>query len=201
MMTALEARPSGRPRSTEADRAILRAALELCAAEGFEGTTVEAVAARAGVGKATVYRRYPNRVGLVVAAATEVCCGLADEADTGSVREDLRLVAHGIVQTVRADLTRAMLVQIAAEASRLPELREAQRQFVATRRAVLVAAIGRGMDRGELRSDTDVRLMADLIAAPLFHRAVMLGDEVDERYGDAVVDAAITAFQGPTLRR
>lgn len=195
MTAALEARPSGRPRSTEADQAILRAALELCAAEGFEGTTVEAVAARAGVGKATVYRRYPNRVGLVVAAATEVCRGLADEADTGSVRDDLRLVAHGIVRTVQGDLTRAMLIQIAAAASRLPELREAQRQYVATRRAVLAAAIRRGIDRGELRPDTDVRLMADLITSPLFHRAVMLGDDVDERYGDSVVDAAIAAFQ------
>jgi AcrR family transcriptional regulator len=194
MMTTIEARPSGRPRSMEADRAILRAALELCAAEGFEGTTVEAVAARAGVGKATVYRRYPNRVGLVVAAATEVCCGLADHADTGSVREDLRLVAHGIVQTVRSDLTRAMLVQIAAAAARLPELRAAQHQFVATRRTVAVTAIRKGIARGELRSDTDPDLMADLIAAPLLHRAVTLGDAVDECYGDALVDAAIAAF-------
>ena len=193
-VVALEPRASGRPRSVEADKAILRAALELCAAEGFEGTTVEAVAARAGVGKATVYRRYPNRVGLVVAAATEVCGGLGDDADTGSVREDLRLIAHGIVRTVKAELTRAMLVQVAAAASRLPEVREAQRQFVAGRRALATRAIRRGIARGELRPDTDPDLMADLVGTPLFHRAVTLGESVDDRYADALVDAAIGAF-------
>lgn len=187
-------RPLGRPRSHEADQAILRAAVELCATEGFEGTTVEAVAARAGVGKTTVYRRYPNRVGLVVAAATAVCSGLADDADTGSVREDLRLVTSGMLRTLGTALTRAMLVQIAAAASRVPELRDAQRDFVAARRAVTTSAIRRGVDRGELREDTDVDLMADLIGPPLFHRAVTLGDRVDQRYADALVDAAISAF-------
>ena len=76
----------------------------------------------------------------------------------------------------------------------MPELRDAQRDFVATRRAVTTSAIRRGMDRGELREDTDVDLMADLVGPPLFHRAVTLGDRVDQRYADALVDAAISAF-------
>jgi AcrR family transcriptional regulator len=193
-VTAVETRLCGRPRSPAADQAILRAAVELCAEEGFEGTTVEAVAARAGVGKATVYRRYPNRIGLVVAAATEVCGCLVDDADTGSVLEDLRLVAHGIVRTLHRELTRAVLAQIVSGAARNPELRDAQRRFIAPRRAVAVDAIRRGISRGELRSDVDPELMTDLVGTPLFHRAVSLGEPVDVTYADALVETVVRAF-------
>jgi len=191
---AIEARTCGRPRSAEADEAILRAALELCARGGFEGATVEAVAARAGVGKATVYRRYPNRVGLAVAAATHVCSGLVDDVDTGSVREDLRLIAHGLVRMINVELTRVILAEIASTAARNAEVREAQQQFVATRRAVTARAIARGIARGELRPDTDRDVLSDFVAAGLLHRGVTLGEPVDDRYADRLVDAAMRAF-------
>jgi AcrR family transcriptional regulator len=191
---ALDTRSGGRPRSTDADKAILRAAVELCAEEGFEGTTVEAVAARAGVGKATVYRRYENRVDLTVAAASEVCACVVDDVDTGSVLEDLRLVARGIVRTLSGDLTRRILAEIAAEAVRNPELREAQRRFIETRCAVARKAIERGIARGELRPDTDADLLTDLIGTPLIHRGVSLGEPVDKAYADRLVEAAVRGF-------
>jgi AcrR family transcriptional regulator len=193
-VTSTAARISGRPRSPEADQAILRAAVELCAADGFDATTVEAVAARAGVGKATVYRRYPNRVGLIVAAATEVCTGLATPCDTGSVREDLRAITHGMVRTLGDEPTRAMLAEISAAAARHPELRVAQQSHVASRRAVAADAIRRGIARHELRPETNVEVMTDLVAAPLYHRAVNLGLPVDHAYADALVAAAVSAF-------
>jgi AcrR family transcriptional regulator len=193
-VTSLETRPTGRPRSAEADEAIHRAAIELCVEHGFEGLTVEAVAARAGVGKATVYRRHPNRVGLIVAAASDVCGALPEDIDTGSVLDDLRRLAHGIVRTLQSARTRAVLSQIVAGAARNPELRAAQQRFVAGRRAVALVAIRRGIERGELRADTDADLLAELFAAPLFHRAVSLGERVDARYADAVVEAAVRAF-------
>ena len=196
-MTATAARVSGRPRSPEADQAILRAAVELYAADGFDATTVEAVAARAGVGKATVYRRYPNRVALIVAAATEVCTGLATPCDTGSVREDLRAIARAMVRTLGDEPTRAMLAEISAAAARHPELRMAQQSFVASRRAVAADAIRRGIARHELRADTNVDVMTDLVAAPLYHRAVNLGLPVDQAYADALVTAAVGAFAAP----
>jgi AcrR family transcriptional regulator len=190
----IETRQCGRPRSPLADEAILRAAVELCAEEGFEGTNVEAVASRAGVGKATVYRRYPNRIGLVVAAATDVCGCLVDDVDTGSVLEDLRLVAHGIVRTLHSELTRAVLAQIVSGAARNVELRDAQRRFIAPRRAVALDVIRRGIARGELRPDADSELMTDLVGAPLFHRAVSLGERVDIAYADRLVETVVRAF-------
>ena len=196
-MTATAARVSGRPRSPQADQAIVRAAVELYAADGFDATTVEAVAARAGVGKATVYRRYPNRVALIVAAATEVCTGLATPCDTGSVREDLQAIARGMVRTLSDEPTRAMLAEISAAAARHPELRTAQHSFVASRRAIAAEAIRRGIVRDELRADTDIEVMTDLVAAPLYHRAVNLGLPVDQAYADALVTAAVAAFAAP----
>jgi AcrR family transcriptional regulator len=191
----LEARPSGRPRSAEADEAILRAALELCAEQGFESATVEAVAARAGVGKATVYRRYPNRVGLAVAAATEVCTCFEADADTGSVEEDLRLIARSMVDTINVATTRRMLAEIMAAAARNPELQAAYSQFVSARRAVAIRAIERGVARGELRPDTDAELLADLVGSPLFHRGVGRGEHLEPAYADRVVRAAVRAFR------
>jgi AcrR family transcriptional regulator len=193
-VTAAAARITGRPRSPAADQAILRAAVELYAADGFDATTVEAVAARAGVGKATVYRRYPNRVGLIVAAATEVCTALATPCDTGSVGEDLRAIARGIVRRLGDEPTRAMLAELGAAAARHPELRMAQQSFVASRRAVAGDAIRRGIARRELRPDTNVEVMTDLVAAPLYHRAVNLGLPVDQAYADALVAAAVSAY-------
>ena len=192
---ALEGRPCGRPRSAEADESILRAALELCAEQGFESATVEAVAARAGVGKATVYRRYPNRIGLAVAAATQVCSCFEDEVDTGSVEEDLRLIARSMVKTINVPTTRRMLAEIMAAAARNPELRAAYRRFVAARRAVAIRAIERGVERGELRADTDAELLADLVASPLFHRGVGWGDRLEPSYADRLVHAAVRAFR------
>jgi AcrR family transcriptional regulator len=193
-VTTATTRISGRPRSTEADRAILRAAVELCAEEGFDGMTVEAVAVRAGVGKATVYRRYPNRVALIVASAHEVCSDLAPEPDTGSVREDLRMIANGIARALGDPRTRAMLAELSAAAARSPELRVAQQSFVASRRAIAAEAIRRGIARKELRADTDIDLLTDLVASPLLHRAVSLGLPVDRAYVEALVGAAVQAY-------
>ena len=87
----------GRPRSEQADRAILDAALELFADAGFDGLTVEGVAARAGVGKATIYRRYPCKVDLVMASARFLTQVEAPQPDTGRVEDDLRATARGLV--------------------------------------------------------------------------------------------------------
>src|SRR5438132_7533609 len=94
----VEARRPGRPRSAEADEAILEAAVDLFAEVGLEGLTVEGVAARAGVGKATIYRRYPGKVDIVVAAARRFTEGPVEAPDTGTTRGDLRELVDGLVR-------------------------------------------------------------------------------------------------------
>jgi hypothetical protein len=87
-----------------------------------------------------------------------------------------------------------MLAELGAAAARHPELRMAQQSFVASRRAVAGDAIRRGIARRELRPDTNVEVMTDLVAAPLYHRAVNLGLPVDQAYADALVAAAVSAY-------
>jgi AcrR family transcriptional regulator len=96
--TDAEARKPGRPRSAEADGAILEAAVDLFAEGGFDGLTVEGVAARANVGKATIYRRYPCKVDMVIAASRSFALDDDDLLpDTGTTRGDLRALVGGVI--------------------------------------------------------------------------------------------------------
>src|SRR5439155_3363439 len=108
-------RPPGRPRSAEADEAILEAAVELFAEVGLEGLTVEGVAARAGVGKATIYRRYPGKADLVVAAARRFTEGPIDPPDTGSTRGNFRALVDGVIRLLTTTpLGRVLPILVAA---------------------------------------------------------------------------------------
>jgi AcrR family transcriptional regulator len=178
----------GRPRSAEADAAILDAALAIFAAAGYEGLTVEGVAARAGVGKATIYRRYPGKVQLVIAAARSLSAAEAPQPDTGSFREDLRLTARGLVHLLTDTTAGVAVRQLVAELDRNAELRDAHAEFLAGRRANMAAAVQRGVARGELAQVTDAELVADLIAGPIFYRHLVLCGRLDADYADGLVE-------------
>jgi AcrR family transcriptional regulator len=186
-----EARQVGRPRSEEADRAILDAALQLFAEAGFDGLTVEGVAARAGVGKATIYRRYPGKVDLVMAAARVVCLAEVPHLDTGSVAEDLRAIARGLVHLLTETVAGPAVAQIVSELDRNPELRHAHSDFIATRRALTTAAVQRGVERGELVPETDAELVTDLVGGPIFYRYLLSGQPLDDAFADHLVESVL----------
>ncbi len=115
--TAAATRRPGRPRSTAADDAILEAAMDLFAEVGLERLTVEGVAARAGVGKTTIYRRYPGKVDLVVAAVRCFTEPREGPPDTGTTRGDLVALVDGLVTTLTTTpLGRALPILVAARA-------------------------------------------------------------------------------------
>jgi AcrR family transcriptional regulator len=185
----------GRPRSSAADAAILRATLALCAEGGFDAVTVEAVAARAGVGKATVYRRHAGRVPLLLAAVHSVVDAHDPETDTGSVDHDLRVIARRYASLIGAEPLRSVVPQVLAAGVHDADLRAAHHRFVQGRRARAVAAVRRGIDRGELGAGTDPELVADLVAGPIFHRTINLGGQLDDAAVDRVVESALHAFR------
>ncbi len=186
--TVAEKRPGpGRPRSAECDVAILDAALELFAEVGFEGFTVESVATRAGVGKATIYRRYANKEELVIAAARSLSVVVAPAPDTGTFAGDLRESARGLVHLLTDTIAGTAVRQLVAELDRNEELRVAHGEFLTGRRAQMAAAVGRGVARGELPARTDPELVADLVAGPIFYRHLVLCGRLDRRYADALV--------------
>jgi AcrR family transcriptional regulator len=158
-------RPPGRPRSSHADAAIIDAVLGLLA----EGTTVEAlsmeaVATRAGVGKATIYRRFADKDELVLAAVAVIKQPPPEPAGK-SVREDLVGLARHVGK-IREGLAGQIMPCMVPELQRPGRLRDLYLQLVEERREITRNVLRRGIATGELRPDTDVELVTVLLSAP-----------------------------------
>jgi AcrR family transcriptional regulator len=170
MMLSRLARPPGRPRSAQAHQAILDAAVALFIEEGLEGMSVEAVAARAGTGKTTIYRRWPSKEDLVIDAIAQVL-STAPATDTGSVREDLLQLGRELHGLMSSSATGGVFPRMAAEVARRSRLgRLYGQRVIEPRRAALAGALRRGIERGELPKGTDVELAIDLLVGGLLLR-------------------------------
>ncbi len=182
-------RPAGRPRSIEADRAILRAAVDLLADEGYGGVTMEGVAARAGVGKATVYRRWASKSALVVDAICACREHGAQVPDTGSARQDLLLYVRAFMDHLRTSDAARVMPALVAELARSPELATAFRDgLVQPRRARVLEVVRRGVDRGEVRAGADPEVIADAVVALLMHRFLVTGMDIDDGLPERVLE-------------
>ncbi|MGH9031226.1 MAG: TetR/AcrR family transcriptional regulator [Acidimicrobiia bacterium] len=193
-MTPDTARRPGRPRSAAADEAIVDAALELFAELGYEGLSMEAVAAEAGVSKATIYRRHPSKSDLVMAACAAVSEQVREPADTGSLRGDLEVIVGNVCRMLTTTVNGRLLPQMVAEAARNDELAAAKRTFVAQRSRVSLQALDRAVERGEISADLDVSAVADLVVGPLFYRHLVSGAPLDRSFQRAHVDNLMRAL-------
>jgi AcrR family transcriptional regulator len=185
---------AGRPRSAACDRAILDAALAEYAAGGLEGMSVDAVAARAGVSKATIYRRYPSKVDLVVAAAVAIAGEHEPHPDTGTLRGDLTVALQRLRTLLSHPVVGACIRMLTVDAQHNAQLAARHREFVHERRAALRAQLGRAVERGELRTGIDAEVAMDLLVAPLFYRHMVLHTPIDDAYIDAVVDDFVARY-------
>jgi AcrR family transcriptional regulator len=187
-------RAPGRPRSREAHEAILRTAIALIREVGYDALTMDAIAARAGVGKATVYRRWKSREALVVEAIGRIVAAVPDP-ETGSVEDDLMRLMRSTLG-MYADPASAALLSglVAAMARSEPIARAVRTGFVGMRRAAMRRALERGIARGELRAGTDVELALDLLSGPLFWRFLITGGPVDEPLAHGAVQAVLRTF-------
>lgn len=162
-------RKRGRPRDPQADTRILGAAADLILARGFDNMTVEEVAAKAKVGKATVYRRWSKKEDLAVAAMERLYNSEMPLPDTGSIRGDLLLAYAGVLAFVNSPRGAAYLKTTIAESVRDPRIAALYRSASDRVEAEAVAMFQRAVDRGEVRSDIDVRWavrwLSGLIAA------------------------------------
>jgi len=180
------ARPPGRPRSAAADQAILRATLELLAADGYRTLTMERVRERAGVGKATLYRRYGSKEELVRAAIAHLNADVPLPDDTGSLVGDFaavaRVVLAGMAATGAFDLMPRLLADVAGD----PDMHALfSEHLVAPRRRVLRAILERAVARGEVRADVDLEVATDLVIGPIVYRVILTGGD-STRLGDPV---------------
>ena len=186
-MTAAPVRV-GRPRSARADDAILDAAMDVFCEVGYDGLSVEGVAGRAGVAKSTIYRRYPTKLDLVMAAIERAKDGLIRTPDSGSLREDLLGLARGYLAMLSShSIGRAIPMMLVAKA-RSDELADAHAEFVWTRRAATHDMIRAGIERGELPTGTDPAMIADMLFGAIFTRVFVTGQPTDDAYLVALVD-------------
>jgi AcrR family transcriptional regulator len=191
---AAEARGPGRPRDPEADRAILQATIELLGEEGYEGLSIEAVAARAGVGKTTVYRRWPSKEPLVVDAIKRYKSAEEPQPprEDESTRVALTRVLGGFTKAVGRSESGRMMAGLVAEMARNPELAKAVRAgILERRRAIVFAILQRGIDRGEVRPDIDIELVADMLSGTIVMRVLLTGGSLTPHLMHAAVDTIL----------
>lgn len=187
-------RRPGRPRSEGARRAVLDALRELVQEQGIARVSVDALAARARVSKATIYRWWPNKEAIVIDALADAAAPGLAFPDTGCTRDDLH--AHLRVSATALDtpMGRAYAGLLGAGQSD-PALAAAIRdQLVAARRAEAAAGLRRGVHRGELRADLDLDTAIDAIYGALYYRLLVSHAPLDEACADALV-----AFAWPAL--
>jgi len=172
-------RERGRPRSEATHAAILAAVIPLIQELGYDAFSMETLAARAGVGKAAIYRRWSSREDLVAEAAAQFVSAIPIP-DTGSFASDLAEVLSANAALHDDPESPALLSSLLAAVARSPRIASAVRAgFVAEREAAFEAVLARGRDRGEVRADIDLGLARDLCAGALLYRSLVGGRPTD----------------------
>ncbi len=188
-----ERRRPGRPHDPGYDSAILHTTAEILAEKGYAGLTIDGVAARTGVGRPTIYRRWPSKPALVIAALAH-STGLSSTPNRGTLRADLLAFLRQQATMMDRPESRRITAGLVADLVADPELAEGYfGTYVAARQASVWQALQRGVDRGELRADADFVLIYDLLMGPLFMRSVVRGEQLGVM-PEEVVDFVLEAF-------
>ena len=186
----------GRPRDPAVDEAILTAAVELLAEQGYSRLTMDQIASRAGVGKASVYLRWPNKVALVAEAIEHRSGVVPALPDTGSLPEDMRTFLRAIVQGYSA--AGQAVAAVTGEIASNPELRQAwRRTMTGTLWAGVRVILERAIERGELPAMSDVELLSMLPLTLLQNWRV----EHERGPDEALVERIVAQFYSPGQQR
>jgi AcrR family transcriptional regulator len=205
-------RPRGRPRSPEARRAILKATHELLAEGGVSSVTIEGIAARAGVGKPTIYRSWPNALAVAMAALMEsspstaaprgeVKSAASTESEAGTALADLRVQMHEVARVFSAPLGRSVTLMIAASEQDTELTQAFRNHFILARRNEGRAFLVRARANAEIGSDFEMEVALDLIYAPLFYRMLMGHAPLTARFIDEVLNLALAGLTAGTYRK
>jgi AcrR family transcriptional regulator len=187
----------GRPRSDRAHQAILAAARELLVEEGFSGMRLEHVATRAGVGKATIYRRWGSRQELALELLVELAGPHIPVVETGDTRAELLAAVmdplRAVTETPFGPVIRALLSEIAVDQHLGDRFRST---VVQARRAEVARIIARGVERGDLRQDADAGIATEMLVGPVYFR-LMFGGELDRDFAERVVTTFLSGAGAP----
>jgi AcrR family transcriptional regulator len=187
-------RPGGRPRSEAARRALLYAAREELVEHGYSRLRLEHVAARAGVAKATLYRRWPSKEALAQELLAELAAPHIAVEDVGDTFAELRACVdtarHAVAETPFGPVVRALLSQIAVNPAVGDPFRAT---IVRARRDEVDRVVRRGIERGDLRPDADADVATELLVGPVYFR-LMFGGELSPEFADHVAASVYRGF-------
>ncbi len=178
---------AGRSRNPRTHQAILDATVELIAELGYQELSIERVAARAGVGKATIYRWWDSKSALVIEAMGHGM-PLPGVPRTGEPRTDLREMIRAAVQLIVDSPVGSMLPALAADVPRDPATAERLRGFLRPRRDAAREILHQAAAQGLLPADVDIEMIIDLYVGLVFYRAFVSGHRVDDGTVDQLVD-------------
>jgi len=181
-------RPPGRPRSKQAHSAILNSTLRLLQRTGFSELSIEAIAADASVGKATVYRWWPSKGALVADAFGSSAARELRYPDTGSVREDMRQQMKHWVKILRGRRGRVVAAIVGGGQSDKELIEAFRERFVWPRRLDAYEILRRGMRRGELPRNADMDLVLDLLYGAIYIRFLIWHEGLSDEFVDEVVE-------------
>jgi AcrR family transcriptional regulator len=192
-------RRRGRPRDPNRDEAIIDASIDLLVREGYDRLSMEGIAAAAGVGKATVYRRWGSKAELVIDAMTTLKPAI-DTIDTGSLEGDIELMIAASCSPHSQRLLQVM-VSICSALPREPDLLEAfKTRFTEPRIGRITEMLLRARRRGELGPEVDVAMAASLVPSLMLQRALMTGQPAGRRYAEQVVGSVLLPMLGRPAR-
>ena len=175
--------PRGRRRSARSHRAILDATQALLVEQGYRALTIEGVAARAGVGKQTIYRWWPSRAALVLEAYLAGSDDIPPPPESGSTAEEVRALLGWLVAVLERPIGGRVLAGLVSDLMHDPDLGgRFHRDVVPVRRRAMLAALERGRGRGEVREDAELELAVDALHGAVFYRLLLSGEPLDARF-------------------
>jgi AcrR family transcriptional regulator len=181
----------GRPRDATRDEALRQATLDVMAEVGYRALTMDAVAARARAGKATIYRRWDSKLDLVIDTCNQLVRREIAEPDTGSLEGDLRDFLLSFTAFLTGPVGKAAQALV-GELPHEPDLAAAFRDtFLTNQRNVLVGILDRGAARGELREDAPRAMIVELAGAALTYRLMITGDALDQSFVDRLLNQVL----------
>jgi len=188
---------AGRPRSAESRRAIIQSAMHILQNDGYAALNIEAIAARAGVSKQTIYRWWQSAAFIVLEALTaDMQAQDAPMPDTGSLKGDLLELVRATVRALaarRGPVFKALIAEAQADARFAEAFRSS---LMSAHREVVTAIIGRGQLRGEVAFDIDIDLCCDSVYGPILYRLLNGHAPLDETFAYNLVDAVALMMKG-----
>ena len=186
-------RGRGRPRDPALDDRILEQALVLLGSHGYAGLTLDELAARSGVAKTTVLRRWPSKAAVAAAGVERLALQSVDVPNSGTLRADLRALLHGAVETfVRG--RGQFVARLIREAGHHPEITDLVHTVIHTRRQAYRRVLALAIARGELAPTVDQELLMDLLIGPIWTRLLITRDPITGDYVDSIVETVLIAF-------